>query len=120
MYNTKFICTYKSYSDPYLSDTFYRKNLLEIFNIEDLNFEKHESEICDEMVVIFEKIKSHREFAKCMDKTSLIFSIEEKLIAFMILMSYDFFYLTHPCVSEFLDEGTISDDKIKALMTAIA
>jgi hypothetical protein len=34
----------------------------------------------------------------------------------MILMSYDFLDLTHQCISEFLENGTISDDKIKELL----
>jgi len=116
MYNTKFICTYKSYSDYFLSDTFFRKNLLDIFQIDDLDFEKHENEIHDEITTIFEKIKSHKKFMKCIKKVQTLFPITDEVVGFMSLMSYDFLYLTHPCISEFLEEGKISDEKIDELM----
>jgi hypothetical protein len=119
MYNTKFVCTYKSYSDYFLSETFYRKDLLNIFNIDDLDFEKHETEIQDEVVNIFYKIKSHKEFIKCVKKAQTLFPVSDEVVGLMILMSYDFLYLTHPCISEFLDEGKISDDKIKELMNKL-
>jgi hypothetical protein len=115
MYNTKFICTYKSYTDSFLSDTFFRKDLLNIFKIDDLDFEKHESEINDEVANIFEKIKNHKEFMKCIKKAQILFSITDEIVGLMSLMSYEFLYLTHPCISEFLEEGKISNEKIKAL-----
>ena len=119
MYNTKFVCTYKSYSDYFLSDTFFLKNLLNIFQIDDLDFEKHEHEIQQEVVNIFEKIKSHKQFMKCIKKVQILFPVTDEVIGLMILMSYDFLYLTHPCISEFLDEGKISDNKINALINKL-
>ena len=119
MYNTKFVCTYKSYSDYFLSDTFFRKDLLNIFKIDDLDFEKHENEIQNEVVSIFDKIKSHKEFMKCIKKTKKIFPVTDEVVGLMVLMSYDFLYLTHPCISEFLDEGKISDNKINALINKL-
>ncbi len=119
MYNTKFVCTYKSYSDYFLRETFFRKNLLDIFQIDDLDFEKHENEIQEEVVNIFEKIKSHRGFMKCIKKAKTLFPVTDEVVGLMILMSYDFLYLTHPCVSEFLNEGQISDEKINALINKL-
>lgn len=116
MYNTKFVCTYKSYDDVMLSDTFYRKDLLYIFNTEDFNFEKHENEIQEEVMEILKKINKHEKFAECISKVSALFSVEDLAVGFMVLMSYDFLYLTHPCICEFLESGTISDDKIDKLL----
>lgn len=116
MYNTKFVCTYKSYADPYLSDTFYRKDLLNIFNIEDLDFEKHENEIQEEVIEIFDKISKYEKFMVCIKKASDLFSVDDFAVGFMILMSYDFLYLTHQCISEFLENGTMSHDKIRELL----
>jgi|APCry1669188879_1035177.scaffolds.fasta_scaffold01681_3 hypothetical protein len=116
MYNTKFVCTYKSYADPFLSDTFYRKDLLNIFSIEDLDFEKHEDEIQEEIIEIFDKICKYKNFMVCIQKAGALFSVDDLAVGFMILMSYDFLYLTHECISEFLENETISDDKIKKLL----
>ena len=119
MYNTKFVCTYKSYSDCSLSDTFFRKDILNIFKIDDLDFEKHESEINDEVSNIFEKIKTHKKFMECIKKTQTLFLITDEIVGLMCLMSYEFLYLTHPCISEFLEEGKISHEKIDALINKL-
>jgi len=120
MYNTKFICTYNSHSDTFLSDTCFRKDLLNIFEIYDLDFEKHESEINDEVANIFEKIKTHKKFMKCIKKAQILFPITDEIVGLMSLMSYEFLHLTHPCISEFLEEGKISDEKIDALMNYLS
>jgi len=116
MYNTKFVCTYKSCTDPFLSDTFYRKDLLYVFNIENLDFEKHEDEIQKEVIEIFDKISEYEKFMVCIKKASALFSVDDLAVGFMILMSYDFLDLTHQCISEFLENGTIADDKIRELL----
>lgn len=116
MYNTKFVCTYKSYSDYFLSETFFRKDILNIFKIDDLDFEKHESEINDEVANIFEKIKIHKKFMKCIKKAQTLFQITDEVVGLMSLMSYDFLYLTHQCISEFIEDEKISDEKIEELM----
>ena len=38
---------------------------------------------------------------------------------FMVLFSYDNLHLFYPCICEFLDEGTISNEKIEALKNNI-
>jgi hypothetical protein len=115
MYNTKFICTYKSHSVSFLSDTCFRKDLLNIFKIYDLDFEKHENEINDEVANIFKKIKTHKKFMECIKKAQILFPITDEIVGLMSLMSYEFLYLSHPCISEFLEEGKISDEKIEEL-----
>jgi hypothetical protein len=119
MYNTKFVCTYKSYDDLMLSDTFYRKDLLNIFGIDDLDFEKHESEIQEEIFEIFEKISKYKTFMECISRSSALFSVDDLAVAFMVLLSYDFLYLTHPCICEFLEKNEISDDKVNLLLQSL-
>jgi hypothetical protein len=34
----------------------------------------------------------------------------------MVLMSYDYLYLTHSCITEFLEKEIISDEKIAILL----
>jgi len=40
---------------------------------------------------------------------------DDKFEYFMVLFSYDNLYLFYPCICEFLDKGTISNEKIEAL-----
>jgi hypothetical protein len=40
---------------------------------------------------------------------------EDYFECFMVLFSYDNLYLFYPCICEFLDKGTISNEKIEAL-----
>lgn len=119
MYNTKFVCTYNQCKEPFFSDTLYRKDLLYAFNIEDLDFEKHEKEINSEMFLLFDKMINHKKFLECINGSCSVFSSEDKFIGFAILMSYDFLHLTHPCICEFLENESISDDKINALFDVI-
>jgi hypothetical protein len=37
----------------------------------------------------------------------------------MGLFAFDFFYLAHPCICEFLETGTIAEEKINALLSAL-
>jgi len=120
MYNTKFVCTYNSSdSDSELSNTLYRKDLLQIFNVNDFDFEDHEEEIYDEMCKIFEKIEKNEKFMDCINKAKNIVFADDPIVGFMILFSYDYLHLTHLCISEFLETNEISTDKIELLLENI-
>jgi hypothetical protein len=119
MYNTKFNCTYKGCEDVMLSETLYRKDILSIFSIEDLDFEKHETEIYDEMLAIYDKISKNKKFTECVNQAGTLFSTNDPFIGFTILLSYDYLYLTHPCICEFLEKETISHEKIKNLLNSL-
>jgi hypothetical protein len=43
----------------------------------------------------------------------------EEPIGLCILFSYDYMYLTHICISEFLDKGTLTKDNILKLSNLI-
>lgn len=44
---------------------------------------------------------------------------DDKFEYFMVLFSYDNLYLFYPCICEYLDKGTISNEKIEALKSNI-
>jgi hypothetical protein len=44
---------------------------------------------------------------------------EDNFEYFMVLFSYDNLHLFYPCICEFFDKGTISNDKIEALKNNI-
>ena len=116
MYNTKTICTYKSYDDFSLSETAYRRDLLHIFNILDFDFEKHEKEINNEVEKVYNLIIENEKFLECIKKVSVLFNTNDLFIGFTLLMSYDFLYLSHPCICEFLDNNCVSEENFKDLL----
>lgn len=116
MYNTKFSCTYNTSNDEKFSDILYRKDILGVFNIKDCDFEKHETEIYEIMLTMYDKLVNNEKFAKCINKVCSLFFTEDLFIGFTILFSYDFLYLTHPCICEFFGKNNISDDKINILL----
>lgn len=125
MYNTKFECRY--YKDDVILDTdcvteteiyfirnyLYKEDLLNIFNIDyddiDEVFENSISEL-------YEKIKECQALKELMEKTAakIIFSTDIKK-GLCILYCYDYMYITHRCVSEYLDTGNISEENINLL-----
>ena len=40
-------------------------------------------------------------------------------LGMMLLFSYDYMYLTHICISEFIETGTITDENISKLDKAL-
>jgi len=129
MYNTKFECRY--YKDDVILDTdcvteteiyfirkyLYKEDLLSIFNIgyDDIDyvFERSINEL-------YEKIKHCKVLKELMEKvsTTVIFSNDIKN-GLCILYCYDYMYITHRCVSEYLDTGNISEENINLLNNII-
>jgi hypothetical protein len=111
-----------------LSDVIYKYDLICIFGLEDFleeiiiekmnnlyaimiqiaEIETICSNVCDSINVdnfvsgVFNKINTDKNFEY-----------------FMLLFSYDNLHLFYPCVCEFLDKGTISNEKIEALKNNI-
>jgi hypothetical protein len=143
MYNSKLVCTY-SYYDPNirvryhsnekfdledvdgfedLSEMIYQTELLkalgfssgEIDNGKLIDFNlKSEllTDLCNKMkdndIRFLECIESVREKHICEDLES----------GFIILFSYDYFFLTHKCICDLLTSGQISDESIIRLKSA--
>lgn len=119
MYNTKFVCRY--YKDDVILDTddvteseisfirnyLYKEDLLNIFTIDySNNQEAFENSIYE----LYEKIKDSEFLKELMKKaSSIIFSSDIKH-GLCILYSYDYMYMTHKCVSDYLDTGNISEE----------
>ena len=116
MYNTKVTITYNSSevfleSDEitedekeFIRDALYRQELLNIFEIEEYNEKKIDLSIHK----LYKKIQGCNELKDCMTKLASYFMSEEDELGLMILFSYDYMYLTHICVCEFLEFGKIS------------
>ncbi len=127
MYNTKFVCTYYTpevFLDTdnitedekvFIRNTIYRQELLYVLGLEDYD----EAEINTAMNEIYNKAKEHDKLKKCMNKLAGQFMKADEDFGLMLLFSYDYMYLTHICISEFIENGKISEENIKKLEDAI-
>jgi hypothetical protein len=125
MYNTKVICTYNTPEvfletdditdddKEFVRQTLYRQELLNILGIEEYDDE----EINKVVHETYEKVKECKEIKDCINKVLTYIMVPDEEIGFMLLLSYDYLYISHICISEFLETGKISDDNIKVLFT---
>jgi hypothetical protein len=127
MYNTKFVCTYNTsevfleednISDDekkFVRDVIYRQELLNILGMEDFNDSEMERKIHE----LYKKVNENPFIQECMIKLSGQFFNIDKEIGLMLMFSYDYMYLTHICISEFIETGDIDDKNIKKLEKAL-
>jgi hypothetical protein len=127
MYNTKIICTYNSpdiflESDQatdsekeFVRDAIYRQELLNILGMDEFN----EKEMDRAIHELYEKLQSCPELKECMMKLASNFMSTDEELGLMILFAYDFMYLTHDCVRDFLEEGKISEQNLIKLKSIV-
>ena len=129
MYNTRHICRYNDTdvfieSDKINDETkdqimniLYRNDFLHIFEIDDYD-EIHVNKVLDNLYL---KLKSSQEFVDIMKKVSkLTCMVEDEVLGLMVLYSFDYLNITHMCVSEFLETGTVSNEKLVLLNNVIS
>jgi|UniRef100_A0A6C0AR80 hypothetical protein len=127
MYNTKVNCTYNT-SDVFLEtdkisdqekevirDALYRQELLNILGMEEFN----EDEMNKAIHELHEQISSCQELIECILKLSGRFMSTDEELGLMILFAYDYMYLTHACISEYLETEQISEKNIRNLRAII-
>jgi hypothetical protein len=128
MYNTKVVCTYhtddiflESYDNisqeerQFIQDAIYRQELLNILDIEDFN----EIEMGEALHKLYFRLQDCLELNECMSKLAGQFIFEDKEIGLTILFSYDYMYVAHQCISEYLETGVISEINIKKLRDVV-
>ena len=121
MYNTQYICRYNSL-DVFLEtdivtekekelirNILYKEDLLNIFDIDDCCEETMNGIILD----IYEKIKDQEGLKECINHVASNFSITlEQEVGFILLFSFDYLYLTHNCICEFIENGEITESSL--------
>ena len=130
IYNTTYTCTYSSHdifldtdkiSDTdkdFIKNVLYRNDLMHIFNLEDFD---HEEELFVSRIEnIYEKIKNYPEVLLCIEKLannniSITNNIIDLTFGFILLFSFDYLYIIHPCICDFLETGEISEINIQKL-----
>ena len=127
MYNTKHICDYHSpdiflkeeeeqlskEEKDFIVNCLYRNDLLYIFNLEDFEKEFQEKAIFDEL---YEKIKGNEFLTSCMKKAAHNIGLEDEKLGLVLLYSFDYLFAIHPCVSEFLETGNVSEESQKGIL----
>uniref|UniRef100_A0A6C0LCW7 Uncharacterized protein n=1 Tax=viral metagenome TaxID=1070528 RepID=A0A6C0LCW7_9ZZZZ len=140
MYNTDFVCSYpyydpvlikycstqlepdflKEYVDAYsaddLSDCLYKANFLESFCLS----EYHDENVNRELNILYKLFLTNDRFTECMKKMANKYISEDLYTGFMLLFSYDYFFITHGCVCEYLKTGEIpSLSKLEEYIDAV-
>ena len=127
MYDTKYICNYNDDDvileedniDPndedFIRNTLYRSDFVSIFGLEDFDDVIINKEIHD----LYEKVKDSEELNFCIKEITKSFILNDGETGLMMLFSYDFLYLLHPCICDFLEYGKINDSKIELLKKAL-
>ena len=115
MYNTLLKCTYNNNASDLAQEDQYRTEFLSAFNLEEFD----DKQINKEVSELFERVKHSPELTTCMTKSAATFFSEDLQTGLMGLFAFDFLYLAHPCICEFLETGTIAEENINALLSAL-
>lgn len=127
MYNTQVVCTYNTPEvfletdnitddeKAFVRDTIYRQELLDIFYENDYNDDKLSIAINE----LYTKVKYCEQLTKCMLKLAGKYMATNEEVGLMLLFSYDYMYLTHICICEFIETCEISNENITNLEKAI-
>jgi hypothetical protein len=140
MYNSKLICTY-SYYDPILrkhhsditydlddvtgfediAEIIYQAELLRVFNIDpvDKSLDDSNEDIKLEITILYKLISSHQKMNECMKTAASLMISDDLELGLMVLYSFDYFFLTHKCVSDFLETGEISEKNMNDLFNEV-
>lgn len=127
MYDTKHICTYHL-NDLFQNineitedektqrrDDIYRFDILSIFNIDDFDDEKINISINQ----LYEKIKLNDGLREIMIKlASTVLSTCEEF-GLIIMFSFDYLHISHDCISEYLETGNISKEKMDKFISLL-
>ena len=138
MYNTKVVCTYNTPEvfletdnitddeKTFIRNIIYRQEFLNVLNIDYENsYDDNEEKISEAIKDLYNRVKKCEKMSKCMVKVvqkhmnvgKYMTSDEE--LGMMLLLSYDYMYLTHICISEFIETGDIDDENIRNLDKAL-
>ena len=93
----------------------YQKDLLGVFNENVFDEDVINKKVRDLFVIL----KNNDGLLFCMKEISKksIFSNEE--IGLMMFFSFDYMYLSHPCISEYIKTGSVSETNLNILKKAI-
>lgn len=95
----------------FILNCIYRQDLLNIFGLEEFV----ETTINTKIAKLFKLLKYHSGLYDCMMIATKAVSEEDGLSGLMVLFSFDYLYLAHPCICEYIDTGKIQLEKLDKL-----
>jgi hypothetical protein len=126
-YNSSLVCTYNTneiFNDNddirdedknFIRDAIYRQELLNILCMTEYNEKEMDTSIHE----LYERVKESEELKECMLKLSGHFMSLDEEFGLMILFAYDYMYITHICISEYLETGKISQQNMWKLKSTV-
>ena len=117
MYNSIYSCKYSLGSTD---DELYREDIVNIFELAEFD----ENQIVETLDTIYDKFKNDKLFNEILVNFNSInqpncFSVDDLGFVFIIMYSYDYLYLIHPCVCDLLNYGKISPEHLKLVNNTI-
>jgi hypothetical protein len=119
-YNIDISCNYRELKNDEESDLVYRKNLIEVFNLQndimnDDLFEKMSSSV-DKLKDYLEEKDLYKHIEELVKRASKSFIFEDYKIGFMLLFSYDFFDEFHILIKQILMNKEKDEEHYKMLL----
>jgi hypothetical protein len=127
MYNTHYTCFYhddeKMFSNKdkltpeekeEIKDLIYKEDLLNAFGINEFN-----DIIINEIDNLYNSMKYITELHPILETLASQIMSTDRSAGFVILFSYDYFYLTHQIICEFLNDTKIDNNKIIELTNLV-
>ena len=123
MYDDTLVCTYHLLEDEN-TDKLYQIQFLQVLGLHDWDDDKVDSEI-DAIYADIKKapwvttaITRLRESSPLYPWLAQLGSIDDEMV-FRLLFGYDYFHLTHRCISELRRNGSTSDEARDALLNKL-
>lgn len=119
MYNLNYKCLYKLEEEDKDGQQKYQKDVLNIFEMETFD----EEAIIDILDTVYSKVKNNEHIKRCMNTihaNTFIPSDQDMFeYSFIIMYSYEYLYVTHPCMCDLLLRGEISETNLENLLKII-
>jgi len=124
MYDTKFECRYNrddvfletdevnDDEKSFIRNILYKEDLLNIFFID---FNDEFDVFINVINELYMKIKDYIPLKECMKKMAATIMSEDEQSGLLIMYSYDYMYISHKCISEYLEGGFLSEENMKLL-----
>lgn len=96
-----------------LCDHTYKMEILSVFKMTVFD----EEEMNEKTSMLYNNCKTNEELMSC---AKVLTSVENDLeVGFRLFFSYDYFYLAHKCIVEFLKNGKISEDSLNKFLLEV-
>ena len=99
----------------FILNCIYRQDLLNIFGLEEFV----ETTINTKITKLFKLLRYHIDLLDCMLIAAKATDEDDALTGLMILFSFDYLHLAHPCICEYIDKGRITPEKLNKLKTEL-